>query len=267
MKHLFAIFVLGLALILAQAGCSAPAPTPVPQNAAPTPVVLTAVGKTPDEVRAQVEAYKALFGGQDNGNQTGSHPNGFRTINWDKVPDELAAPNFLPADFFNDAKANRARGAILKTPGQGLMVSANAKNPTNTLPRFGNFNPAYANAFKTFSAERLFSPIGSEFVDLTFVVPGTNQPALTRGFGAIYTDVDTDYVAFTYYDVNGNILGKFNTPISGEGLTWLGVTYPTPIVNRVRIQYGIVPLGPDDSTANDVAVMDDFIFGEPQAVR
>ena len=249
------------------AGCSAPAPTPTVPAAAPTPVVLTAVGKTPDDVRTQVEAYKALLGGQDNGNLAGSQPNGFRAINWDKVPDELAAPNFLPADFFNDAKANRARGAILKTPGQGVMVSANAQNPSYTLPRFGNINRAYMDNFKTFSAERLFSPIGSEFVDLTFVVPGTNQPALSRGFGAIYTDVDTDYVAFTYYDANGNVLGKFNTPISGEGLTWLGVAYPTPIVSRVRIQYGIVPLGPDDSTTNDVAVMDDFIYGEPQAAR
>ena len=256
-----------LGMLLVLAGCSAPAPTPVVPAVVPEPVVLTAVGKTPDDVRTQVEAYKAVLGGQDNGNQTDSQPTGFRAINWDKVPDELAAPNFLPADFFNDAKANRARGAILKTPGQGVMVSANAQNPSYTLPRFGNINRAYMDNFKTFSAERLFSPIDSEFVDLTFVVPGSNQPALTRGFGAIYTDVDTDYVAFTYYDANGNVLGKFNTPISGEGLTWLGVAYPTPIVSRVRIQYGIVPLGPDDSTANDVAVMDDFIYGEPQPAR
>jgi hypothetical protein len=256
--------------LLAFAGCSAPPATPTAAPAADNstsagPVVITAVGKTPDDVRAQAEQYKALFGGQDNANQPGSQANGFRSINWDKVPDEFAAPNFLPAEFFNDAKANRPRGAILKTPGQGVMVSANAKNPTNTLPRFGNLNPAYADSFKTFSVERLFSPVGSNIVDLTFVVPGTNQPAVVRGFGAIYTDVDTDHTAFEYFDAKGNSLGKFATPISDNGLSFLGVAFPTPIVSRVRIAYGTTALGPNDSAAYDVAVMDDFIYGEPQA--
>lgn len=243
-----------------------PAPPTVSDAASPNaPVVLTAAGKTPDDVRAQVEAYKAVFGGKDNGNEPASLANGFRAINWDKVPDALAAPNFLPSDFFNDAKANRARGALLKTPGQGIMVSANEKNATNTLPRFGNLNPKYADSFKTYSTERLFSPVGSNIVDLTFMVPGTNTPALVRGFGAIYTDVDTDHTAFEYFDANGYSLGKFGTPIFDNGLSFLGVAYPTPIVSRVRIEYGTVALGSDDSAANDVAVMDDFIYGEPQA--
>jgi hypothetical protein len=37
------------------------------------------------------------------------------------------------------------------------------------------------------------------------------------------------------------------------------------VVARVRIEYGTVALGPDDSPNNDVSVMDDFIYGEPQA--
>jgi hypothetical protein len=35
----------------------------------------------------------------------------------------------------------------------------------------------------------------------------------------------------------------------------------------VRIVYGTNKLGPDDSKKHDVAVMDDFIYGEPQAVQ
>jgi hypothetical protein len=35
-------------------------------------------------------------------------------------------------------------------------------------------------------------------------------------------------------------------------------------VARVQIVYGNSKLGPDDSRRYDVAVMDDFIFGEPQ---
>lgn len=43
------------------------------------------------------------------------------------------------------------------------------------------------------------------------------------------------------------------------------MAFTEPIAARVRIEYGTVALGPDDSPANDVAVMDDFIFGEPVA--
>jgi len=95
-------------------------------------------------------------------------------------------------------------------------------------------------------------------------VPGTNTPAVVRGFGAVYTDVDTDHTAFEYFDINGNSLGKFATPIADAGLSFLGVAFPEPIVHRVRIAYGTDALGPDDSSEVDVAVMDNFIFGEPQ---
>ena len=36
-----------------------------------------------------------------------------------------------------------------------------------------------------------------------------------------------------------------------------------PVVARVRILYGNSALGPNDGGGVDVAVMDDFIFGEP----
>lgn len=228
--------------------------------------VITGTGATPEELKPTVDAYKQELGGQDNGGEPGSKPTGYRTIVWDGVPDDLAAPNDYPADFFNAPTAPRARGAILKTPGTSLQVSAKAGNPTNTPPRFGNINPSYPDIFKTYSAERLFSPLGSNIVDLEFFVPGTNIPAVVRGYGAVYTDVDTDHTAFEYFDAKGNSLGVFGTPISNNGLSFLGVVYDEPIIHRVRIEYGTVSLGPDDSAANDVAVMDDFIYGEPQAI-
>jgi hypothetical protein len=38
-------------------------------------------------------------------------------------------------------------------------------------------------------------------------------------------------------------------------------------IARVRIRAGDVPPGPNDSAADDVAMMDDFIYGEPQPVE
>jgi hypothetical protein len=227
---------------------------------------VTAAGTTPEDIRAKVEEYRALFGGADNGGEPGSKTTGYRSINWDGLPDELSAPNLYTPDFFNDSKPPRARGAILKTPGEGLMVSADSDNPAGAPPRVGNLNDSYSNIFTAFSGERMFSPIGSNIVDLEFFVRGTTTPAAVRGFGAVYADVDTDHTAFEYFDVSGKSLGTFATPIADNGLSFLGVLFPEPIVHRVRIAYGTSALGPNDGPDNDVAVMDDFIYGEPQAL-
>jgi len=214
-------------------------------------------------IQAVVDQYRADLGTL-NPNTAGSFANGRREINWDGVPDSAAAPNDLPANFFN---VNSPRGAVFSTPGTSVRVSADDSNPTNTPVRFGDINPTYANTFKTFSPQRLFSPIGSNIVDLFFFVPGSSAPALSRGFGAVYTDVDTaQNTSFEYFDVNGTSLGAFDTPVSDNGLSFLGVSFLTPIVAHVRIRYGNSALGPNDAPGVDVAVMDDFIYGEPQAV-
>src|SRR5690606_12424141 len=95
-------------------------------------------------------------------------------------------------------------------------------------------------------------------------VPGTNTPATDRGFGAVYTDVDTHHTPVEYLDKDGNSLGPFETPIADAGLSFLGVAFPDPVVFRVQIRYGTAALGPNDSADTDVAVMDNFIYGEPQ---
>ena len=243
--------------------------TPVPTAAAvPTtaPVVNSTVVSGAGDIAAIVDQYRAVLGEPNNGGVPGSQPGGRREINWDKVPDESAAPNFLPGDFFNGAADPRARGAVLSTPGEGVQASADSDNPTGTLPRFGNINPSYSDIFNPFSAERMFSPIGSNIVDLNFFVPGTQTPAVVQGFGAVYIDVDTDHTAFQYFDKDGQSLGQFKVPLSNNDYSFLGVAFDQPIVAHVRIEYGTVALGPDDSAENDVAVMDDFIYGEPQAI-
>ena len=228
------------------------------------PQVVTASG----DITAAVEQYRALLG-VDNGGEPGTKgTSGYREINWDSLPDEESAPNFYAPDFFNQPEAPRARGIVLNTPGEGLMVSANANNPTGTPPRFGNINPQYTEIFKTFSDEKLFSPIGSNLVVITFFVPGTNTPATVRGFGAVYTDVDTTHTAFEYFDKDGNSLGSYETPICDGCLSFLGVAFDEAVIASVEVRYGTGALGPDDGAGEvDVAVMDNFIFGDPQAIK
>jgi hypothetical protein len=254
MKRALATLILGPILLMA---C---VPSSTPSTA---PVVVSGAG----DITGTIERYRQLLGGVNNGGEPGSRSGGFRELNWDSIPDELAAPNLYTPDFFNAPTAPRARGAVLSTPGTGLMVSADSDNPAGALPRFGNINPSYVSSFKTFSSERLFSPVGSNVAEVRFFVPGSNTPAAVRGFGAVYTDVDTDHTAFEYFDIQGNSLGKFGTPIADQSLSFLGVIFSKAIVHRVRIQYGTAILGPDDGPNNDVAVMDNFVYGEPQAVQ
>lgn len=228
----------------------------------PEPSGPTVISGAGDETAATVDEYRALFGA-NNGGAPGPYDSGYREVNWDTIPDEFSSPNDYAPDFFNAKEEPRARGMLLSSDGV-LRVSANSDNPYGIPPRFGEINPTYPDIFRAFSEERLFSPVGSNIVDITFFVPGTDTPAATRGFGAIYTDVDTDHTAFEYFDREGNLLGSFGVPLSNNGVSFLGVAFDQPVVYRVRVTYGTVSLGPDDSPENDVAVMDNFIYGEPQ---
>jgi hypothetical protein len=154
---------------------------------------------------------------------------------------------------------------VLLTPGDHVAVSADRNNPAGAAVRFGDINPTYSSQFRTFSPERLFSPVGSNVVNLRFFVPGTSTAGLVRGFGAVYTDVDRrEAASFEYFDANGRSLGRFSVPRSPQGLSFLGVVFDDPVIARVRIKYGNRALGPNETRRYDVAVMDDFIYGEPQ---
>jgi len=218
-----------------------------------SPQVITGAG----DIQSAIDEYRSLLGA-NNGNAAGSQTSGRREISWDGVPDSLSSPYFLPHDFF------KGKGADFTTPGSGVQVSADHDNPSGALPSFGNINPYYQQNFPAFSQERLFSPIGSNVVDLRFYVPGTTTPAVVRGFGAVYVDVDrVENTAFEYFDINDKSLGTYATPTQNNGFVFLGVLFDSPIVHRVRIEYGNSPLGPDDGGSVDVSVMDDFVFGEP----
>ncbi|MDQ3289835.1 MAG: hypothetical protein M3Q05_00945, partial [Bacteroidota bacterium] len=206
--------------------------------------------------------------GSLNANVAGSFANGRREINWDGVPDNFSAPNNMPPDFFN---VNSPRGAVFSTPGNGFQVSANANNPTNTPIEFGNLNANYPNLFATFSPQRLFTPRGSIITNVHFFLPGTNNRALVKGFGAVFSDVDlANTTKIEYFDRNNRSLGRYNVPSrnGNQHFSFLGVSFNTAVIAWVRITAGNTYPGPgrDESSTKDIVVMDDFIYGEPAAV-
>lgn len=226
--------------------------------------VQQASGANAADIQSAVDAFRTDLGGSLNPNVAGSLSSGRREINWDGVPDNLSAPNNLPGNFFN---VNSPRGVILSTPGSGLEVSANAVNPTNTPVRFGDINAQFPPKFTVFSPQRLFSALGSNIVDVSFVVPGSNTQAAVNGFGSVFTDVDlANTTSIQYFNASNTSLGTFFVPTAPQGLSFLGVSGFADGVARVRITNGNGPLTGAAQGFENV-VMDDFIYGEPQAVQ
>lgn len=231
------------------------------------PVVFQAAGPNAASIQGTVDAFRAAIGGANNGGAPGSQPNGRREINWDGGG---AATTLSPTpfDFFLTI-----RGARFITDGRGFVQAP----PEGIATTFNN--PSYARIFKAFSPLRLFSPVESNVTDTRFFVPGGGElPATTNAFGAIFSDVDSQgtqvkgkgraATTMVFYGTDGKPLYRAVVPAS-EGdasFSFLGVLFDKAQVAHVRIKTGNVKPGVDDGGRHDVVMMDDFIFGEPQAV-
>jgi hypothetical protein len=234
--------------------------------ASAAPILLAMSGANAADILFTVDAFRLALGGGTTPGPNGSFGGVRREINWDGVPNAAAAPNQLPANFFN---VNSPRGVVFSTPGTGFEVSATAASGQPI--EFNDLNPTYSSQFATFSPERLFTALGSNIVDVSFFLPGTTTAALTRGFGSVFTDVDPlntppgSSTSIQYFDASNNSLGTFLVPsfVGNETLSFLGVIFDAPIVSRVRLTAGNQALGA--GTTGDVVAMDDFIFGEPTA--
>lgn len=222
-------------------------------NAAP--IVFSAAGADAASILGVVDDFREALGDPNNGVLAGSQPGGRREISWDGGGAGAAAAIF-PVPMINFAN----RGSVFTTPGTGFEISG---QPT---PEFGEINPTYPDIFTTFSAPRLFAPLGSNITDVLFTVPGTTDlAAVSSGFGAVFTDVDAAATSsLQFFNALGLSLGSFFAPAFDGGLSFLGVTFDSAIVSRVRITTGNTALGPNDGGTVDIVALDDFIFGEPR---
>ena len=166
-------------------------------------------------------------------------------------------------DFFNTTARN---GAVFTTPGTGFR---------NDSLKFAEVDTSYAAEFATFSPTKIFAPVGSNVMDVHFRVAGETTPATVTGFGVVFSDVDrAGSTTIELFDKDGKSLGVFTAPTRSDagGLSLVGARFAEPIVARARITSGNAALarGIRDVTAGgsaDLVVMDNFIFGEPIAIR
>ncbi len=227
-------------------------------TAAPVFTTFEAFGANAAAITPTRDAFRTFIGGGSVAGANGSFGGVRREINWDGVPPAFADPSALPANFFN---VNSPRGAVFSTPGSGFLVSANAGLATPIL--FG-----FANDFQTFSEQRLFTAVNSNITDVSFFVAGTAIAATTSAFGLIFTDVEVEGLTkLEFFDENNVSMFSRNALVSGnQGLSFLGATVSGAAISRVRITSGlntIVSNGVLGNLIDDVVVMDDFIYAEP----
>jgi hypothetical protein len=217
-----------------------------------------AAGINAAAIQNVVDAFRTAVGNPNNGNAPGPLPSGRREINWDGGGAGAAATTFpVPMTTFNTAPLSR--GAVFTTPGTGFEISG---QPT---PEFGDLNATYPVIFTPFSAPRLFASLGSTITDVHFFRPGTDIPATTSAFGAIFTDVDlAATTSVEYFNSAGESIAKIFAPPADNGLSFVGLVSNSDRVALVRIISGNTAAGPAENPGVvDVVVMDDFIYGEP----
>src|SRR5712675_1234771 len=222
---------------------------------APEATVFMATG----DVAAKVDEFRKALG-PSNGGTAGEPPTGRREINWDgAAANPFNDRNDFPADFFNTVVKS---GAVFTTAGTGFR---------NDSTLFSTVKPAYATQFSFFSANKIFAPVGSNVLDQLFQVAGQPTPAVVRGFGVVFSDVDlASKTTIELFTKDGSSLGVFAASVRSDagGLSFVGVTFDQAIIARVRITLGTGALATNvndvtDGGAADLVVLDNVIYGEP----
>jgi len=226
----------------------------------PVPTVVSATGN----IAAKVDEFRALLGDPSNGGTAGEQAAGRREISWDGAgANPFDNRNDFPSTFFN---TNVKSGAVFTTPGTGFR---------NDSLKFAEVNAEYGNEFGTFSPTKIFSPVGSNVMEVLFQVAGEPTPAQVTGFGAVFSDVDiAGRTTIEFFDASGTRLAIVAAPVRSDaaGLSFVGARFTDAIVARVRITLGTGALGAaaNDVTAGgaaDVVVADNFVYGEPKRVQ
>lgn len=226
-------------------------------------LTVTTIAATGD-IAADVDEFRALMGEPSNGGTAGEQVAGRREIAWDGAgANPFNNRNDFPAAFFN---TNVKSGAIFTTPGTGFR---------NDSLKFAEVNAAYANEFTAFSPTKIFTPVGSNVMDVLFQVAGEPAPALVTGFGVVFSDVDVSgRTTIELFDQTGYSLARIVAPVrsNAAGLSFVGARFPSAIIARARITLGTGALA---AAVNDVSgggtvdlvVTDNFIYGEPRRIQ
>ena len=224
-------------------------------------------GGTADATTA-LNSFLTAIGGGNNGSLAGTQPSGHRRINWDAVPIPAAGTD-------SNIDANTIGMAVDRFKGRGALYEEVYAISNNG---FASVNPEMAGQFPAFTPQKTFAMFNDNLIEQSFTVPGSLTPAITRGFGAIFLDVELANASSIEYFNGSTSLGKFPvpvTPLSG-GASFLGVLFDNPQVtdvtltlgsgNLFNLENGVITSGGAEALGDfkDLVVTDDFVYAEPQ---
>ena len=242
------------------------------------PIVFSGAGAG---ATAALDAFRTAIGGAKN-TAPAPQSGGRREINWDGV--KLDGTDVGPNTTVVDPNKTVIIG-IDRFKNQGTLFA----DPYSVSgDGFASVNPVSAGQFPAFSPNNtfvMFDPNAGQFNDRfigeSFNLAGSTTAAGTRGFGAIFIDVeDAASSSIEYFgrDTKGNqvSLGTFAVPVGASGEPqFLGVLFDSPFITDVNLTVGTNALFSFDGTGFqsfgaenlslgiDLATTDDFIFAEP----
>ena len=246
---------MALATVFAAVACSDSSPTG--QGGVP---LQSRVMKSSGNIADSVGAFRTQLG-PSNGSGAGEQATGRREINWDGAgANQFDNQDNFPADFFNTTVKV---GAVFTTDGTGFR---------NDSTNFAGVNPTYAAQFSFFSPNKIFAPVGSNVLDVSFQVAGQPTPAVVSGLGIVFSDVDVaGSTTVELFAQDGTSLGVFEAPVRSDatGLSFLGILFDQSVVARARLTLGTGALGAGvndvtDGGAHDLVVIDNLLYGEPK---
>lgn len=137
---------------------------------------------------------------------------------------------------------------------------------------FSDLNSSAAAQVAAFSGDKVFANVSANLWQVSFKLPGQTLNAAVRGFGAVFSDVDMQNSTSLEFFNGSRSLGKFFVPphTAESSFSFLGVFFKEgEKITNVQVSHnGNLSDGqPDvsDNGSSDHVVLDDFIYGEPQA--
>ncbi|HTD57986.1 MAG TPA: hypothetical protein VK672_03745, partial [Solirubrobacteraceae bacterium] len=146
---------------------------------------------------------------------------------------------------------------------------------------FLSVNPGVSGRFPSLSAPNIAAPFSGNTVAFDIVAPAaqggaTSQPALTRGFGAVFLNVRIPNVTSIEYLSGDTVVGRAFAPAGGEGQpSFVGELFASPVVTSVVVTLGTAQILSFDGTnfapgvessetvSNNLVAMDDLALAEP----
>lgn len=229
---------------------------------APSASVLAAAGDSATII-GTINQFRTLLGDPQNTapNATG----GRREVRWDGVPPAFTNNNAFPADFFNTtdpAGPNGRKTGLVYTNATGAFRVDSTD--------YSEIDASYAGQFDAFSRKRLFANISSTVTGVAFKIPGTATDAVVRGFGVVFSDVDSDNSTYIEFFNGTKSLGTFKVPAhpASGNFSFLGVKFKEAKITSLKITTGngVMSAGVKDVSDGgnkDLVVMDDFLYDEP----